>query len=251
MAAGFAVGLFTVASFYHRGPDPQRIALLERSLDVYRDGVTRLIQQATKASLFSTRNPETLLDAVRTFAKAAGELQASAKQPGAAPQTRLSPLRPMALGAVPAMSQGEISRALASTSSGDDELRVESDHCSDSQRYPYRCLQWMGRCGGGERLPAAEDFEQVMCLDLSRNGVSFFADDVQIGSLVVIGIGSGDDLMYAIAEVMHRRVERVDGRLTYLVGCRFVRRLTPHADGELIASYSSRLGCSSMEPVAV
>ena len=85
------------------------------------------------------------------------------------------------------------------------------------------------------------DFEEVLCHDISARGVSFYCDDIQIGQSVVMCIGIGDDPMYVVAEVMHRRVVTQDDRLMYLAGCRFRRRLSQQTDAVLLSSYAERL----------
>jgi hypothetical protein len=226
LAVGFAAGFFLV-SLCRREPDLDRVAILERSLRFYRDGLTRLAHQATQASLLS--RPELLIEAARAMAKAAREIQE-----GAEPPRKRTGSKP-----VPADDAHTITRqefhGLLKTSLPEDTGCAGTDE-GETERHTYSVLQWMGRCCG-DRLPPPEDFEEVMCHDLSPKGISFYADDVQIGQSVVLAIGMEDVPMYVLAEVTSRRLVGDANDLTYLVGCRFRRRLTLQADGDQLAAY--------------
>src|SRR5687768_5082134 len=91
LAAGLIAGLLVAASFRQRRPQVQRIARLERSLRFYRDGLARLAQQATQASLLSAGRPEPLLEAVRALAKATRDLQEQAARHSRNPKRTVPP----------------------------------------------------------------------------------------------------------------------------------------------------------------
>src|SRR5688572_10066925 len=173
LAAGFVVGLLVAHTFRQRGPRVQRIARLERSLRFYREGMTRLAQQATQASLLSGARPELLIEAARALAKATRELQERGEH---SRDHRRSAPRPSVLAPdeAHAMTRGEFHNLLKATSPNDGEF-VADEAEAEGERHAYSVLQWMGRCCG-DRLPPPEDFEEVMCHDLSPKGISFYAD---------------------------------------------------------------------------
>jgi hypothetical protein len=215
-----------------RKPRRGRRAKLEESVRLYRAGLEHLAQQASKVSVRLSGQvppmPDALIADIRAVADAARELQEHAKRVDAPVPRPTAPRPPESH----AMSRQEIHKLLMSRPA---EGELNADHIQ-SERYAYHVAQWMGRCAG-TRLPRPEDFEQVMCHDLSRHGVSFYADGVQVGQYVVLAIGMGDDSAFVVAEAMHRRAVNIDGKLAYLIGCRFGRRLTHQNDREVVAGY--------------
>lgn len=231
LLAGLGVGILLTRGT-KRKARPSRIARLEKSLRLYRDGVLRLRKQASDLSSMMMADgrsiPAPLIVAAHALARAAKELQENTQRsPASAPR-----LMALCRKEEPAMSRSEIRRVL-SLSHPDSGLVSEE---LETEWHTYQIGQWMGRCVGS-RLPAPEDFERVLCHDLSQKGVSFYADDVQIGQNVVIAIGVGDSPMFVVAEVMNRRLVTSAEKLTYLTGCRFRRRLSPQTDGEVLAGY--------------
>jgi hypothetical protein len=240
LVTGLGIG-FLLWAGQHRASNHGQ---LEDMVQFYRASFNRLAAHAHRVnSLVEIQGqliPVPLVEAVRNLSKATRDIQSQAKaSKGLAlrpPTARFEEKH--------AMSTAEIRSALASSridlASGSEEMEAE--------RHAYHVSQWMGRCAG-HRLPAAEDFEQVMCYDLSSTGVSFYAEDVQIGQNVVIAIGRGDSPMFVVAEVMNRRVVTHKDGLTYLIGCRFRRRLNPETDGEILEEYNGLLTQAGMAAV--
>ncbi len=238
LAAGFAVGLFLADGYRRKEPSRGR-SKLKKSLRLYREGFERVSQHAGKLSSMTTgqeqRMPEAFVVAVRELAATTREIKQHIHRAGPGPKTSAdNPSLPM--------SAGEL-RDLVRFS----EPNQPDPNQMEGERYAYSVPQWMGRCVGS-RMPAPEDFDRVMCCDISLEGMSFYADDVQIGRSVVIAIGSSEASAFVVAEIRHRRVISFNDKLTYRVGCRFVRRLSDSQDGELIEAYRKTLFVN--QPVA-
>jgi hypothetical protein len=230
LVIGLGIGFLLWASGWDRS---SQLDQLEDLGQFYRKAFERLAAHANRVhsivEIEGALVPEPLAIAVRNLSKATRDFQAQAKgSKGSAP--RPAAARPEETHAI---STAEIRSVLASSPS---ELGYASEEV-EAERHAYNASQWMGRFAG-HRLPMPEEFEQVLCHDLSSTGVSFYADDVQIGQKVVIEIGPRDSRMFVVAEVMNRRVVTHKDELTYLIGCRFRRRLNPEADGEIVAEYS-------------
>jgi hypothetical protein len=213
---------------------PSHVAQLEDKVQFYCSAFDRFTALARRVhSLVEIQGPlvpDPLIKAIRNLSRATRDIQEQAKA------GKRSPPWPAASGRDErhAMSKAEIHSVLASSHL---DLASDSEEM-EAERHAYHVSQWMGRCAG-HRLPATDEFEQVMCYDLSSTGVSFYAEDVQIGQNVVIAIGRGDSPMFVLSEVMNRRVVTQKDELTYLIGCRFRRRLNPETDGEILEEYNS------------
>jgi PAS domain S-box-containing protein len=93
-----------------------------------------------------------------------------------------------------------------------------------SARRDYRYRQRMAPMHG-DALPAASEFVDVDCRDISASGISFFQDRLPTFETLVVGLGRPPALSYFSARVM--RVARVeeDGTARYLIGCGFSGRI--------------------------
>jgi PilZ domain-containing protein len=238
LAAGFAVGLFSADGYRRKEPTRGR-SKLKKSLRLYREGFDRVSQQANKLSSMTTGRgqqlPEAFVSAVRELTQTTREIKQDIHRAGPRPKTSADdPSLPMSAGEL-----RNLVRFSEPTEPATDQV--------EGQRYAYNVPQWMGRCVGS-RMPAPDDFDRVMCCDISLEGMSFYADDVQIGQSVVIAIGSDEASAFVVAEIRHRRVISFNDKLTYRVGCRFVKRLSDSEDGELIDGYRKTLFVN--QPVA-
>ena len=90
-------------------------------------------------------------------------------------------------------------------------------------RTKYDCVQLVAPYDGFS-MPSQAQFRRAHCRDLASGGFSFFAEQPPEEEQLVVALGSVP-FMFFIADVV--RVKRADVDLTgsYLVGCRFVRRL--------------------------
>ncbi len=93
-----------------------------------------------------------------------------------------------------------------------------------SARRDYRYRQRMAPMNGNT-LPAASEFVEVDCWDISAGGVSFFVDRLPNFETLVVALGRPPALSYFSARVM--RVARVEenGTARYLIGCTFLGRV--------------------------
>lgn len=89
------------------------------------------------------------------------------------------------------------------------------------REYPYR--QWIAPLIDG-RIPSRREFFEVRCKDISGSGIAFFLNFLPEFENLVVGLGRLPALNYFTARVM--RVARVEeeGRVSYLVGCRFLAK---------------------------
>ena len=107
-----------------------------------------------------------------------------------------------------------------------EQRRVEADGDSDRRRFAYDCQQrllvWDDPSGP---LPSAADTIVVRCHDLSMHGISFFWPDEPDFKHLLISLGSGDDLLFMAAEVVHSKPVFMHGEWQCVVSCRFIRRI--------------------------
>ena len=87
--------------------------------------------------------------------------------------------------------------------------------------YPYKQLVGVVRNG---KLPGRADFKEVQCRDISAGGFSFFSDTILEEKSLVVAFGSGDALIYLLAEALHNRPIVENGRNVYIVGFRYTGR---------------------------
>jgi hypothetical protein len=83
-----------------------------------------------------------------------------------------------------------------------------------------------------DELPAADDFEQFLCYDLSESGFSYLALEPPPSQRLVVALGDASYIYLSAAVVHHRPFDSPAGpRL--LVGCRFLSRLVASGRGPL------------------
>lgn len=95
----------------------------------------------------------------------------------------------------------------------------------EQPRTKYDCVQLLAPYDGTV-MPTQEDFHRVYCRDLASGGFSFFAEAPPEEDQLIVALGKVPPQFF-IAEVV--RVRRADVDLTgsFLIACRFVRRLVP------------------------
>jgi PAS domain S-box-containing protein len=93
-----------------------------------------------------------------------------------------------------------------------------------SPRRDYRYRQKIAPMVDGLR-PSKRSFFEVVCKDISAGGISFFMNRLPDFDTLVLALGNEPAVSHFTARVM--RVARVEeeGRIRYLVGCRFLGRI--------------------------
>lgn len=87
-----------------------------------------------------------------------------------------------------------------------------------SVRHPYLHHIQVARLDNGDPPPAADEFQEVLCEDLSTGGAAVFLKDRPDSEMFIVGLGEPPNRTYLLARVAH--VEPV-----FRVGCQFLRRL--------------------------
>ena len=100
-----------------------------------------------------------------------------------------------------------------------------ADPKTGNNRRPYATQQNIAFYSVG--LPKAHEFEQVQCLDLSVDGVSFLLNREPDEDHLVITLGTPPNLIFMTAKVVNDRLIFKDGREAYRVGCQFLKRIEP------------------------
>jgi PAS domain S-box-containing protein len=124
-----------------------------------------------------------------------------------------------------AAKAGADSPATGSVSAGTQVSDAGGRDRRRRERRPYLCKQAIAPIVGG-KIPAAEDFIDVQCHDISEGGFSFFSVGPPTSDSFVIVLGQPPRMTHVTAQVAHvRRVEH-DGRRMYLIGCNYTGRIT-------------------------
>jgi hypothetical protein len=121
----------------------------------------------------------------------------------------------------------------------------EAGEESNRRRFAYDCVQsvipWLPN---DTRLPTIDDGVTVRCHDISGQGISFFWPSEPDFEHLIISLGNDQDLLFMAAHVMHFKPIDMHGVTTYLVGCRFIRRMN-----ELTLQWQRELRHGAAEPV--
>jgi hypothetical protein len=91
-------------------------------------------------------------------------------------------------------------------------------------RHTFCVEQRVARLHDGQ-MPPPEDFEDVRCIDISKDGVAFFLATRPDYKDLVIGLGLPPTVTYLTARVVHVEMIELCGSLIYRVGCIFTGRL--------------------------
>lgn len=92
------------------------------------------------------------------------------------------------------------------------------------ERRRYVCTQLLAPYDQGE-LPQQADFRQVRCRDISPTGFSFRSYRRPETQYVVVALGA-IPFKFFVAEIVRANRVQSENGLEYLIGCRFVRRLS-------------------------
>jgi|GEM_PF-6480633 len=98
--------------------------------------------------------------------------------------------------------------------------------CSQTQRYQFSCTQQAAPWAPGAPFPAPADFQDVKCRDVSAGGISFLWPDSPEFEYVVMTISTTGTPIYMAAQIVHSRAVFMFGEVGYLVGCKFIKRLS-------------------------
>ena len=154
------------------------------------------------------------------------------RKTGTAPEENHSSLSPQELGQITELEHGQVE-------AGEDSTR---------RRFAYDCVQSVLAWHPNDvHLPSISDGITVRCHDISGQGISFFWPSEPDFDHLIISLGNDQDLLFMAAQVMHFKPIDLHGVTTYLVGCRFIRRvneltlqwqreLSRHAGSELARS---------------
>jgi len=74
-------------------------------------------------------------------------------------------------------------------------------------------------------IPTTREFFEVECRDISAGGISFYLDGEPDFTALVVGLGRVPELAYFTARVAHVSQESINGKVRYVVGCRFTGRI--------------------------
>jgi hypothetical protein len=116
--------------------------------------------------------------------------------------------------------------------------RDPSTNRRDNRRRRYSRVQFIAPLGD-VRLPVADDFEQILCYDLSPSGFSFLVTEPPSSERLVVALGEGT-YIYVTAAVVHQQLLELQGQSRYLIGCRFISRLNTPGGGPLAESSTAR-----------
>ncbi len=116
------------------------------------------------------------------------------------------------------------SPATESVSAGDQASDTGGIDRRQRQRRPYPFKQAIAPIVDG-KIPAAQDFIDVQCHDISAGGFSFLSVGPPASDSFVIVLGQPPNVTHVTAQVVHvRRVEQ-GGRRMYLIGCNYTGRI--------------------------
>jgi hypothetical protein len=94
-----------------------------------------------------------------------------------------------------------------------------------SVRSEFRCKQWIAPMRDG-RLPAAADFFEVECSDLSAGGFAFLLDRQPEFETLAVVLGKPPQEVVLAARIVRCTSQGSSGRIRMRIGCRFLSRLS-------------------------
>lgn len=119
-----------------------------------------------------------------------------------------------------------LSQADLTDLTGDDAPeQADLETAGPEYRRPYPTRQSIGFCDGDEDLPRGDVFEQVICNDVSKCGISFYLNRRPDAQRLVISLGTAPDLTFMLAKVQNFRVAYAHDKRCFRIGCQFLRRL--------------------------
>jgi hypothetical protein len=105
-----------------------------------------------------------------------------------------------------------------------EQHAISGDERREGARRSYDCIQLLAPYDAN-LLPKQEDFRQVQCRDLSPRGFSFLSYRQPATDHVVVALGAVP-FKFFVAKIIHSNPSENEHSEGYLVGCRFIRRLS-------------------------
>lgn len=106
----------------------------------------------------------------------------------------------------------------------DEQIPVGTVERRGGERRAYSCQQLLAPYDGWT-LPRQAEFRLVQCQDISPSGFSFISKRRPEYEHLVVALGAVPFTFFA-AQVMHAKTIAATPGQPYLVGCRFLNRLT-------------------------
>jgi hypothetical protein len=139
--------------------------------------------------------------------------------------------------------QGQLSaEEMTRYASGVNGIAEEAEEASQ-RRYPYACLQQLAVWDDAEPQPALADVREVRCHEVWQQGISFFWPEPPGFQRLAISIGSGRNLMFMAAKVVHSKSVYMHHDLRFLVTCQFQHRLVDFT-ADWLEEQSSAVGAA-------
>ena len=104
-----------------------------------------------------------------------------------------------------------------------EKHRDQSEDQRRHNRFAFTALQFVAPYRDG-RLPRREDFQRVLCHDISPAGFSYVSAKPVDCEFLIAALGAAP-FLFLTAQVEHEQPLVVHGRGFRLVGCRFISRL--------------------------
>lgn len=98
-----------------------------------------------------------------------------------------------------------------------------------SPRYPFKTTQMYAEYDG-ENMPPTARFRHATFHNISSTGIAFMLTSKPTHARFLLAIGIAPFRFFE-AELVHVREIPIDGKMTYQLGCRLVRRIYPHKPG--------------------
>jgi hypothetical protein len=105
-----------------------------------------------------------------------------------------------------------------------EEQKADDEERRGRRREQYTPVQLIAPLGA-TGLPEIDQFRSINCRDLSPTGFSFVTDDPPTVDKLVVALGVQPNIVYLVAEVVHRTPVGAARQYEYLVGCQFTKRL--------------------------
>ena len=96
-------------------------------------------------------------------------------------------------------------------------------------RMKYDVSYWVAD-SDGESIPLLPEFRRVRGCDLSPIGISFYSDSPPKSEQVALMFKGQKYHSYMLARVVHHKSCLLEGQRRYLIGCHFLRSLSPEKD---------------------
>lgn len=105
---------------------------------------------------------------------------------------------------------------------------VEGQPCDDSAepgRFNYTTRQWLAPLEN--RLPGGEDFVLITCKEITKESITFFADEKPAYTHAIVTLGAENDLTFMLVQLDHSCAVYMLERVWYRVTCNFIKPVDP------------------------